>query len=286
METKKKENFGGHFILISLITVTIFLLNVPGNAQIKYDKAWGDKKCAVALTYDDALNVHLNKVIPVLDSLDFTATFYVYGDADSFNNNLNEWKSVAADGHELGNHTLFHPCNKKSEGNDWVNSEYDLNNYTVKKITDEISMANTLLEAVDGKKKRTFAYPCGDKFVGDTAYINSLNKDFVAARGTTPGMDQINEIDRFNIKAFGVKDVSGEELIKLVKKAKKEQSLLVFLFHGVGGEHTLNITSQEHNKLMSYLNKHEEDIWIAPLVELAEYIKQYNKHKTNPDMNQ
>lgn len=44
------------------------------------DKAvWNNKKCAVVLTYDDALNVHLDNAIPVLDSLGLKATFYLSG---------------------------------------------------------------------------------------------------------------------------------------------------------------------------------------------------------------
>lgn len=286
MKTKNKKALGALLVLIILVSLIIFLLNIPERPQIHFDAPWGDKKCAVALTYDDALNAHLDNVIPVLDSLDFTGTFYVYGTAASFDKRLHEWKSIAADGHELANHTLFHPCNGKTEGNNWVKPEYDLSNYTLGRITDEIRLANTLLKAADGKKKRTFAYPCGDKMVGDTSYVSVLKKDFVAARGTTPGMNQINEVDLFNIKAYGIGNGSAEELIKLAKKAEKEQALLVIIFHGVGGEHKLNISLPEHNKFMNYLKKNEKDIWIAPMVEIAEYIKQFNVHKEKQNMNQ
>jgi len=284
MQNKKAH---GQFISILLIFLMIISLNLdfPDKSKNQYDKVWGDKKCAVVLTYDDALGVHLDKVIPALDSFGFTGTFYIYGNAPFFNARLNDWKTTAANGHELGNHTLFHPCNSRVEGNDWVKAEYDLNNYTVKRITDEIKLANTLLEATDGKKKRTFAYPCGDKLVADTFYLNLLKKDFVAARGTTPGMNYINKVDLLNIKAYGIEDGSGGKLIKLVKKAKKEQALLVIMFHGVGGEHGLNIPLAEHNKFLKYLDKNKQDIWIAPMVEIAEHIKHYNKHKKNTEIN-
>ncbi|MFV5683936.1 polysaccharide deacetylase family protein [Flavobacterium sp. GB2R13] len=38
---------------------------------------WNGKKCAVVLTYDDALNIHLDKVIPILNSFNFKATFHL-----------------------------------------------------------------------------------------------------------------------------------------------------------------------------------------------------------------
>lgn len=279
MKSNKKKVLYSLYISLLLIFVMKITLgqDMPDKSKIHYDKAWGDKKCAVALTYDDALGVHLNNVIPALDSFGFAGTFYIYGNAPFFKERLNEWKSIADKAHELGNHTLFHPCNSKTKGNNWVKIEYDLDNYTILRITDEIKLANTLLEAIDGKKKRTFAYPCGSKVVADTFYMNFLKKDFVAARGTTPGMNYINQVDLFNIKAYGIEDGSGEKLIKLVKKAKKEQALLVIMFHGVGGEHGLNISLPEHNKFLKYLKKNEQDIWVAPLVEIAEYIKHFNK---------
>ena len=38
--------------------------------------------------------------------------------------------------------------------------------FSLKRITDEIRLTNTLLESVDGKKQRTFAFTCGDTKVG------------------------------------------------------------------------------------------------------------------------
>jgi peptidoglycan/xylan/chitin deacetylase (PgdA/CDA1 family) len=70
---------------------------------------WRGKQCAVVLTYDDALNVHLDKVIPALDSLDLKGTFYLSGFSPSFRTRVKDWSVVAQSGHELGNHTLYHP---------------------------------------------------------------------------------------------------------------------------------------------------------------------------------
>ena len=273
---KRKSN--SLYIPGLLIFFMIFYLNldIPDNSKTTRNttKLWGGKQCAVALTYDDALGVHLDKVITSLDSFGFTGTFYIYGNTHSFKARLKEWKYAASKGNELGNHTLFHPCNGKTEGNNWVKPEYDLNTYTVKRLTDEIKLANTLLEAIDGKKKRTFAYPCGSKIVTDTLYMNLLQKDFIAARGTTPGMNYINKVDLFDIKTFGIEDGSAETLIKLAKKAEKEHALLVIMFHGIGGEHGINISLEEHNKFLKYLNKNKQDLWVAPLIEIVEYIKQ------------
>ncbi len=40
---------------------------------------WNHRQCAVVLTYDDAIDVDLDHVVPALDSLGFKATFYLIG---------------------------------------------------------------------------------------------------------------------------------------------------------------------------------------------------------------
>jgi sialate O-acetylesterase len=72
---------------------------------------------------------------------------------------------------------------------------------------------------------------------------------------------------------------SGDELIGLVKKAMENNALLVFLFHGVGGEHNLNVTLDAHRELLYFLKRNEKDIWVAPMVDIAEYVKEYNQQK-------
>ena len=57
--------------VLFLILITFM---VTGMAQ--ENAIWNQKQCAVCLTYDDALNVHLDSVIPVLDSLGLRGTFY------------------------------------------------------------------------------------------------------------------------------------------------------------------------------------------------------------------
>jgi peptidoglycan/xylan/chitin deacetylase (PgdA/CDA1 family) len=259
------------------ITLLIFLsgFGMTTNAQDKV--AWHGKKCAVCLTYDDALNVHLDHAIPLLDSLGLKATFYLSGFFPAFRERVADWKAVAAKGHELGNHTLFHPCTGKLPGREWVKPDYDLGNYTMQRLVDEIKMANTLLEALDGKTKRSFAYPCGDTKIGDSSYVDEIRNDFVAARGVKGEMSRIDEIDLYNVGAYMINGQSGEELIVLVKQAMQSHALIVFLFHGVGGEHSLNVSLGDHRKLLLFLKQNEKDIWIAPFVEIAEHVKEYNQ---------
>ena len=238
------------------------------------DKAtWHGKPCAVSLTYDDALNVHLDNTIPLLDSLGLKGTFYLSGFFPAFRARVADWKAAAAKGHELGNHTLFHPCTGQMPGREWVPPDYDLSKYTMSRLLDEIKMANTLLEALDGKTKRTFAYPCGDMKIGDETYVDKIKTEFAAARGVRGAMPQPHEVDWFNVDSYVIVDQSGAELIALVKQALQRRALIVFLFHGVGVEHAMNVSLNAHRELLLFLEQNEKDIWIAPLVEIAEHVQ-------------
>jgi peptidoglycan/xylan/chitin deacetylase (PgdA/CDA1 family) len=237
------------------------------------NEVWKGKRCAVVLTYDDALPQHLDNTIPVLDSLGLKATFYIT--AYFARERINDWKKVAAKGYELGNHTLFHPCVGKTPGREWVKPDYDLNNYTVQRMVDEIKMTNIFLQAVDGKTKRTFAFTCGDMKIGDSSFIDPLKNDFIAARAVRSQMHTINEVDLYNVDCYMVNNNTAEQMIEWVKKAGETNSLLVILFHGVGGGNSLDVSLPEHSKFLHYLKKNQKDIWIAPMIEVAEYIKKY-----------
>lgn len=215
-------------IIINLLMISAFTLYAQDEVR------WNNKKCAVVLTYDDALNVHLDNVVPALDSLDLKATFYIPGSFPSVKARAREWSKIAGNGHELGNHTLFHPCEGKAYGREWVSPSYDLNNYSLERINDEIKTANTLLELLDGRIRRTFAYTCGDMKAGDSSFVPAVKNLFAGARGVEGKMQKLNDIDLYNIGSYMINGESGKQMIALVKKAIESNSLLVFLFHGVG----------------------------------------------------
>jgi len=258
-----------------VIYYLLFTQLIVFNIQAQTDTSWHHKKCAVVLTYDDALNIDLTNVIPALDSLGLKGTFYISDYFDGLNAQIPKWRKAAAEGHELGNHTVYHPCTGSLPGREFVKPDYDMNNYTIRRITDEIKTMNNLLKAIDGKTKRTFAYPCGDTKIHDTSYLDPLKNEFIAARGVKAEMLPISKIDLYNMGCYMINGQSGEDLITLVKKAMDNHSLLVFLFHGVGGEHSLNVSLPAHSQLLHFLQKNEKDIWVAPMIEVAEYIRKY-----------
>ncbi len=238
------------------------------------DGPWKGKKCAVVLTYDDALTVHLDNAIPKLDEEGLKATFYINGFFPGSMEHIEDWRRAAARGHELGNHTLYHPCDGTKPGRDWIQPGQDLSEYTLSQLIKEIRMTSVFLEAVDGQQERTFAYTCGDMDLNGYPFMKDLEGDFVAARSVSRGMKTVTEHDLYDVDSYSVEGHTAEEMISWVEQAREENKLIVFLFHGVGGGHGLNVELEEHHKLIDYLSAHQDDIWVDTMLEVAKYIKE------------
>ncbi len=140
-------------------------------------------------------------------------------------------------------------------------------------------MTNVFLEALDGKKERTFAFTCGDMMINDTPFINLVTPAFIAARSTRNQLHPINEVKLQDVDCFVVNNNTAAEMIEWVNKARENNSLLVILFHGVGGGNSLNVSLADHREFLSYLKQQEKDIWIAPMITVAKYIKAYQANK-------
>lgn len=242
--------------------------------------AWDGKQAAVCLSYDDALESHLNTVIPLLDSYGIKATFYVPSSFPGFESNIPRWEAAANTGHELGNHSRFHPCNGALPGREWVNPDYDLSTYTVKRFMSELIDENKILSQIDHLEQRTFAYTCGDKDAGGVSFEAEVRSTFMGARGVEGRFETIASMDLHDIGSFVMNEVTGEDMIQLVDQAIQEQALVVFLFHGIGGDHSIDVDAGEHAKLIQYLDHRREDLWIAPLKEISTLVQNHRKSET------
>lgn len=262
------------YVLLPLSLLISFIVNT--NAQTA---AWNGKQCAVVLTYDDAVDIDLDNVVPALDSMKFKGTFYLIGSSPVLNKRMDEWRKAAKHGHELGNHALFHPCDGSLPGRSFVTADHDLSKYTATRAVDEIRINNVLLKAIDGKDKRTFAYPCGDETIGNVHFYDQLKNDFAGARGTSAALQTADQVKLDDIDCYAINGQDAGYMIDLVKKAMKSHTLLVFLFHGVGGGHPINVSRDAHTRLLKFLKANEKDIWIAPMVDVAERIAVYQGKK-------
>jgi sialate O-acetylesterase len=244
----------------------------PFEATVNPENAnnlWQGKKAAVVLTYDDALDVHLDNAVPVLNSLGLKGTFYLSAGFPGSKNRINDWRRAARNGHELGNHTMFHPCDASKPGRSWVQPQDDLSKYSTADIVREVEMTNTFLELLDGKKERTFAYTCGDMTTGEGSFVDAIKDQFIALRGITGKLNTQDKMDYTNINCYVVDNSNADQLIKWAEEAKKNNALLVVLFHGVGGGHNINTDLDKHNAFLNYLKENQSDYWVTTMLEAA-----------------
>lgn len=232
---------------------------------------WPDgKKAAVCLTFDDGLDCHLDVAVPLLDEFRMKGTFYCTGNSTSLHERRPQWRAITGNGHELGNHSLFHPCDGRKH--DWVKPEYDLNNYTMDRIQSELYTANTLLEAVDNSPERTYGYTCDDfKVAGDTPFIDVVRELFVAARNGGPMPTSMDDVDIHFMPGWGPVDNSGADLINYVKQAREHGTIAIFVFHSVGGGY-LNTSAEAFRELLVYLKENEQDFWVDTFYNVTKHI--------------
>ena len=215
--------------------------------------SWPEKsKAAIVLTYDDTLNSHLDVAVPQLNTAGLKGTFYISGARGDISGRMKEWRAVSKRGHELANHTLYHPC-RKTPTRDWVSADYDMVGYSVEQYVNELKVTNTLLQALDGQTERTFAYTCGDTAVGEFSVVEAIQDTVIAARAVTPdGYNTPGSVDYYNIRSQDMSNKTGQELIAFAEKARKNKQMMVYLFHGVGGDY-LSVDAQAHQELVSYV---------------------------------
>jgi peptidoglycan/xylan/chitin deacetylase (PgdA/CDA1 family) len=233
-------------------------------------------RAAISVTYDDALAVHREEVAPLLTERGLRGTFYCPAAAPDLHHHVEAWRGIAALGHELGNHTCWHPCRNADGKADWV-GPYDLSRYEKKRILDEIRLANAVLRLIDGKTERTFAASCGQLTVGrgehEEDFSADLRKDVLRIRsGRTQAPIPFEEAE-FVVPHVGGDRRTADELIAIVEQARSGGGWLIVIIHGVGeGTHGHFIDPGEHRKFLDHLAKHRDDLWVAPTVDVARHL--------------
>lgn len=231
-------------------------------------------QAAVSLGYDDGLDSQLDHVVPALNRRGLKASFYVPINGPTLPGRQNEWKAAAAAGHELGNHSLFHSCSAKGPGREWVLPHRDLERQTPAQVQEQITAANTWLQSLDGRTKRSFTPPCLDMTAGGQDFAAALRPQFVAYRAAGAGLvTDTAALDPYAMPVYFVEGWSGEQLIALVEKAAAQHAVVSLLFHGVGAEH-LSVTREAHDALLDHLAKNKARFWTDSFVNIMENARQ------------
>ncbi len=249
------------------------------------DFAWPNgARAAVSLAYDDALDSQLDNAIPVLDRYSIKASFYLTLSNPAVAKRMQAWRAAAKNGHELGNHTLFHQCSRSKPDRDWVEAHRNLDTTSVEQMRDQVLMANTMLEAIDGRKERTFTVPCGDTVASGGDYLAAVRASFVGIKvgGGSGVIDAMRTLDPLAVPVAAPAGVTGKQLIAIVQRAAEQGTMVNFTFHGIGGDY-LSVSSQAHEELVRYLAQHRQLVWTGTFINIMKHVKQ--EHSRAPAIN-
>jgi peptidoglycan/xylan/chitin deacetylase (PgdA/CDA1 family) len=233
---------------------------------------------ALSLTFDDGRDSQVLNGLALLDSFGVKVTFYRLPEA--VGEQLEGWEQAVASGHEIGNHTVGHPCT----GNfSWT--RYDgvvLEDYDLERMRAELIDANDQLEAALGVRPTSFAYPCGQTFVGRGAntksYVPLVAELFHTGRRWLD--ETTNAPMHFDPAQVMSMRIDGEEFTSIqrrIERTKRRGNWLVLAGHEIrdntgrrGGTRM-----QMLRELLTYAADPVSGVWIAPVTRVATFIQKH-----------
>ena len=234
---------------------------------------WPDgNTMALSLTWDDARNSQVTVGTPILDKHGIKATFYVVPSA--VEEELDGWKEAVKNGHEIGNHSLVHPCS----GNFLWARDKALEDYSLDLMESELATANKKIEELLGIISTEFAYPCGQTFVGrgknTKSYVPIVAQNFKTGR---TWLDEAPNdpvfCDLAQLTGLEMDGKSFEEILGLIENARKDGLWLVLGGHEIGEKNRQTTEVKMLEKLLPYLADPKNKIWTAPIGEISAYVK-------------
>lgn len=229
------------------------------------------KQLAISLSFDDARASQVDVGTALLDQYGVKATFYVV--PSNVKARMDGWKKAVASGHEIGNHSLHHPCT----GNFIWSRDKALEDYTLQKMQQELLAANDSIQQWLGVKPKSFAYPCGQTFVGrgtgTKSYVPVIAKQFLTGRGWLgEGPNDPSFCDFAQLTGMEMDGKEFDQVLPLIQQAKANGQWLVLAGHEMGdaGAQTTRLTMLQ--KLIEYAQDPANGIWIAPVATVADYI--------------
>lgn len=235
--------------------------------------SWPDgKKMALSLTFDDARLSQADTGILLLDKHGIKATFYIL--PESMLQRVDTWKKAVANGHEIGNHSINHPCT----GNfDWSRDKA-LEDYSIGKMKVELDSANRLIKEVLGVTPASFAYPCGQAFtgrsIGTQSYVPLVASMFESGRSWLNGLpNDPTFCDLTQLTASGLDGKSFEQVLEMIETAKATGAWLILAGHEmqVDGDQTSRLETID--AICRYASDPVNGIWVDNISNVTSWVK-------------
>lgn len=236
---------------------------------------------AISITFDDARATQLSHGFPILERHNVKATFYVV--PKFVETNLEGWKGVVKAGHEIGNHTSSHLCTGNFQ---WLRDlNAGLEQVDLAWLEQDIQKATQSLKAQLGTDIKSFAYPCGQTFVGRgsevKSYVPLVAKHFETGRrwmdetGNNPGY-----VDFAQLTSLPMDGRTYEQIIEMIEYFRMNNAWIILAGHEVGQLAQYSTDTEVLEKLLAYLNDPKNGYWVAPVSKVAAVIKAQREVKT------
>ncbi len=229
------------------------------------------KKAAVSLTFDDARLSQIDNGMPVFRARKVRATFYVQPEYVA--QRLAGWKKAVKEGHEVGNHTMTHPCT----GNYAFSRKNALEDMSLDDMAREIDTASREIESLLGVRPESFAYPCGQTFVGRgrdlRSYVPLVAERFLTGRLWLGEAANDPEVcDPYQLLAVESDGKTFEELKPLLESAAAEGRWLVLAGHEIGDGGFQTTLTKTVDDLCRYAADPANGLWIDTVGTIGGYI--------------
>jgi peptidoglycan-N-acetylglucosamine deacetylase len=236
------------------------------------------KKMALSLTFDDARLSQIDTGIPLLDKHNVKATFYV--SPSNMLQRVEGWKKAVASGHDIGNHTLRHPCT----GNFSWSKDKALEDYTLDAMNSELDSANKLIVATLGIRPVSFAYPCGQTYTGrgikTRSYVPLIAELFETGREwLSEGPNDPSFCDLSQLMGMELDGKTPEQVIRLIEDSKNKGSWLILAGHEMNLPGNQTSLLNTIDAICRYANDTVNGVWIDNVHNIAAYVKASRRNR-------
>lgn len=231
------------------------------------------KRVAVSLSFDDARASQVDRGLDVLNPTDVKVTFFV--NPEGVRKRLEGWKRAVASGHEIANHSVSHPCS----GNFPWSAQNALENYTLEQMSQQLDQANAEIQSLLGVRMATFAYPCGQKFVGRgrqvKSYVPLIAEKFLVGRGYYD--EYFNDPVFCDLAQAGgtvFDDTDYIQMVKLISQAAQQGAWIIFVGHEIGEKGFQVTDATALAALCRYVQDPANGVWVDTVEKIGRYVQQ------------
>ncbi len=230
---------------------------------------------AVSISFDDGSASQVQLAVPLLERLGVKATFYLL--PYHIRQQLPLWQQAVKNGHEIGNHTSSHTCTGNFR---WLrNRDAGLEQVDLAFMQRDLQASQADLQRMLGVSPRHFAYPCGQTFVGRgravQSYVPLIAEQFTTGRtwNNETGNDP-TYADFAQLTGLKIDGLTFNQMRQLLEQYREQDKWLILVGHEVGVAGPYSTDLQALEQLIHYLQDPANGYWLAPVGEVASYIRQ------------